>query len=141
MKKWLINIIFEMPFYMAAGLGFIKIPQIVFSLGENVPLFLLIPGLLFGLLIWKLKIKMIKKFAETSSPKQLNLYIYLSTAIIYISAFFGIVELVRYFLGHPPIIYAELLDWEFIVVLVLYVVGWHSKVDRFKEEIGLQSNK
>lgn len=129
MKRTLINIFFEVPVYMTAGLGLVSGVHIIMSYYETLPTFLLVLGLAFGLLIWKIEINSIKKISFGGNMKYIKTYIYIHTFIIYILSIIGVLELIYFFLGYPDLTFGDLISWKLVFILLPYLAAWDTTAE------------
>lgn len=129
MKRTLINIFFEIPVYMTAGLGLISVVHLLFSLYDTLSMFLIVTGLLLGLLMWKAETASMKNITFGGNITYLKIYVYAHTLIIYILSMFGILELIFFFLGYPEIIFSEIISWKWLLILLPYLAAWDTTAE------------
>ncbi|MTI89201.1 MAG: hypothetical protein FH748_14695 [Balneolaceae bacterium] len=132
MKKKLIYIFFEIPVFMAAGVGLFQVVHLLFSPDGMMPIFFIWIGLLGGLLIWKLELNTIKKIPMYVEFKYVKFYIYVSTFIAYTLSIVGILSCIRYMLGYNVGIIEfvpELLSWKLLIILLPYAAAWDTSAE------------
>lgn len=109
---------------MTAGLGLISVVHLLFSSYATLPTFLIVAGLLLGLLIWKIETNSIKKMTFGGNITYLKVYVYLHTLVIYALSIFGLLELIYFFLGYPNIPLSDLVSWKWLLILLPYLAAW-----------------
>ncbi len=141
MKRTLINIFFEIPVYMTAGLGLITGTHLLFDLYTTLPTFLLISGLLLGLLIWKVETNSMRKLTFGGNITYLKVYVYIHTLVIYVLSILGLLELITYLLGYSAIPFGELISWKWLIILLPYIAAWDTTAEMYINDARKSMNR
>lgn len=134
MKKKLIRIFFDIPIAMTAGVGLFKLVHQIFSPSEPMPSLFILLGLFLGLLIYKIERETIIAISKQLKFSFVKLYIYMFSFFIYVASFFGILEVINYFLVAPNLGFDDLISWKLLLVLLPFVASWLSTVDMLIDE-------
>lgn len=134
-RKW--TVIFDIPRYMAAGVGLISSLNLIFKGYTEVPALLVMSGLGLGLLMWWKETKEINGMDFGGNIKALKFYIYLFYLFVYVLALFGLIEIFSLIFDRPSIeVYKSLtFSWKWGIVLLVYFVAWNSSAERFIGDI------
>lgn len=134
-RKW--TVIFDIPRYMAAGVGLISSLNLILKGYTEVPALLVMSGLGLGLLMWWKETKEINGMDFGGNIKALKFYIYLFYLFVYVLALFGLIEIFSLIFDRPSIeVYKSLtFSWKWGIVLLVYFVAWNSSAERFIGDI------
>ena len=147
-RKW--NKFFDIPIYMVAGVGLLSLVNLIFKEYSELPILLVMIGLGLGLLMWWRETKVMKEMDFGGNIKALKFYVYLFQLVVYVTAFFGFVELFSLYFGQSSLeVYeSEILSWksytfswEWIFWPLIYILGWQASAEKIIEEAKMNMQK
>jgi len=133
MKKW--NKFLDIPFYMVAGVGLFSLLNLISKGYSELPALLIIIGLGLGFLMWWRETKAMKEMDFGGNVRALKFYVYLFVLLVYVTAFFGFVELFSLYFGQSSIEVYEseifswnsyTFSWKWIFYPLIYILGWQA---------------
>ena len=142
MKKKLSKL-FNILFYMVAGVGLLSLINLISKGFSKLPALLVIIGLCLGLLMWWRETKAMKEMKFGGNIKALKFYVYAFQLLVYVTAFFGFVELFSLYFGLPSIEVYEseifswnsyTFSWEWIFYPLIYILGWQASAQNIIDE-------
>lgn len=138
-RKWIK--FFDIPLYMAAGVGLFSVLNLIFEGYSEVPALFVMIGLGLGLLMYWRETKAMKEMNFGGNIKALKFYVYLFLFFVHVLAIFGYIELFSLIFGQPSIeVYKSLtLEWEWLI-LIPYFAGWNTSAEMIIEDAGKNMN-